>query len=813
MCLLGFNYAIAQTSFNISNQTTGDTLFTIDNNGQVGIGTTTPEFSIDVKSSTVDDFSSLRLGNLDGSRYLFIHSGNPTYYPIIRWHEGEPLRFATYTNTFTEFMRLSAEGNLGIGTTTPTTKLEVADTIFSSFGGYMFPDSTVQETAAGSGSGNGNTLDQAYDQGGAGSGAVINADAGTMEINGPDGLHVAGHIVGDGGFSLNGSGSEGGQVSLVDGDGQGGWEIDNYGSTDNESFRVFRGSGYNNIFNALVINELGDVGIGTGGPSADLHINGTDGVLFTGTYSNGTIPAEGAGTRMMWYPSKGAFRAGRVNGDEWNDSNIGSYSFASGFITRASGSISTAMGAGSRALGASATAMGDNTEASGNFSTAMGIATTASGSSSTAMGHSTIASGNYSTSIGHEIEAAGDHSFAIALSDQNGLQVTQDSTLAIMGGYVGIGTSSPLNNLHIEDVDISLQETDMLNELVTIEDLDAGLGLYSADDGNYGSIISLGEISSGTLNNKWTMYRTTSIANPANQLRFSFGSNVNYFLNPAWMTINSNGNVGIGTSNPLSKLSVGGDGNSDYTIFGESTLARGRGVYGLASGDSGIAVYGRASALGNVVNRGGYFAAAGDRGVGVFGQGATGVNGYTSSEAGVGVYGYSRNTGTTVNWGGYFRCDGENGKGVYGSAQGESGKGVEGWASGAYGKGVVGHGNVASTSYDFDATGPGINYGATSSIRWKKNITEIDNPLKKLSELRGVYFDWDEDHGGGHDVGCIAEEVGEVLPEIVVYEENGVDADGMDYSKLTPLLIEAVKAQQKIIEDLSARIKKLEIKN
>jgi archaellum component FlaC len=40
----------------------------------------------------------------------------------------------------------------------------------------------------------------------------------------------------------------------------------------------------------------------------------------------------------------------------------------------------------------------------------------------------------------------------------------------------------------------------------------------------------------------------------------------------------------------------------------------------------------------------------------------------------------------------------------------------------------------------------------------------------------------------------IAEEVGRVLPEIVDYEENGVDAVGMDYSKLTPLLVEAVKA-------------------
>lgn len=73
-----------------------------------------------------------------------------------------------------------------------------------------------------------------------------------------------------------------------------------------------------------------------------------------------------------------------------------------------------------------------------------------------------------------------------------------------------------------------------------------------------------------------------------------------------------------------------------------------------------------------------------------------------------------------------------------------------------------------------------------------------------------MYFDWDEEHGGHHDVGMIAEEVGKVLPEIVVYEENGIDADGMDYSKLTPLLVEVAKAQQKLIEELTKRIEELE---
>ena len=55
-------------------------------------------------------------------------------------------------------------------------------------------------------------------------------------------------------------------------------------------------------------------------------------------------------------------------------------------------------------------------------------------------------------------------------------------------------------------------------------------------------------------------------------------------------------------------------------------------------------------------------------------------------------------------------------------------------------------------------------------------------------------------------MGMIAEEVGEVIPEIVQYEENGTDARSMSYDRLVPLLVEAVKAQQVEIEGLRERI-------
>ncbi len=73
----------------------------------------------------------------------------------------------------------------------------------------------------------------------------------------------------------------------------------------------------------------GSVGIGVAAPGAKLHVrNGS--VLFNGTL--GTIPVEGPGARMMWYPGKKAFRAGevRVSGTEWDDVNVGELSTVTG---------------------------------------------------------------------------------------------------------------------------------------------------------------------------------------------------------------------------------------------------------------------------------------------------------------------------------------------------------------------------------------------------------------------------------------------------------------------------------------------------
>jgi len=165
------------------------------------------------------------------------------------------------------------------------------------------------------------------------------------------------------------------------------------------------------------IGRIGNVGIGTTTPVALLHTHGTGtgqgNVLFTGKYkspSPGDPPASGAGTRMMWYPDKAAFRVGYVNGPDWDKDSIGLFSVAMGYNTKAKRSYSTAMGSATTASGSYSTAMGSSTTASETSSTAMGSSTTASGPYSTAMGYYTTASGQYSTAMGLYSTASGPYS-------------------------------------------------------------------------------------------------------------------------------------------------------------------------------------------------------------------------------------------------------------------------------------------------------------------------------------------------------------------------------------------------------------------
>jgi hypothetical protein len=128
-------------------------------------------------------------------------------------------------------------------------------------------------------------------------------------------------------------------------------------------------------------------------------------------------------------------------------------------------------------------------------------------------------------------------------------------------------------------------------------------------------------------------------------------------------------------------------------------------------------------------------------------------------------------------------------------------------------------GGAAATVSDYrlvlpnSATGGGRavanRWDTYSSARFKTNIATIANPLVTLAQLRGVTFDWLPEHaplgGAVHDLGFIAEEVAAVLPDAVSTDAQG-HAEALDYSRLLPIAIEAIKQQQATITSQQAEI-------
>lgn len=102
-----------------------------------------------------------------------------------------------------------------------------------------------------------------------------------------------------------------------------------------------------------------------------------------------------------------------------------------------------------------------------------------------------------------------------------------------------------------------------------------------------------------------------------------------------------------------------------------------------------------------------------------------------------------------------------------------------------------------------------------SDSRLKNNVSSINNVLADVIKLRGVYFYWDTKQNpemvnmpADKQIGFIAQEVEEVYPELVAIGPDGYKI--IDYPKLTPLLVEAIKEQQVQISSLEQRNADLE---
>jgi hypothetical protein len=138
--------------------------------------------------------------------------------------------------------------------------------------------------------------------------------------------------------------------------------------------------------------------------------------------------------------------------------------------------------------------------------------------------------------------------------------------------------------------------------------------------------------------------------------------------------------------------------------------------------------------------------------------------------------------------------------------------------------GNVGIGTT-SPGYKLDVNGSchATCFPTSSDIRFKKKITPLENSLEKIKKLQGVKYEWNEFVNSRRDgyklnvpiIGLIAQDVEKVIPEIIdlwKLSDDCQDARSIEYPRLIPFLIEAIKEQQYQIEDLKNRLTVLENK-
>ena len=346
----------------------------------------------------------------------------------------------------------------------------------------------------------------------------------------------------------------------------------------------------------------------------------------------------------------------------------------------------------------------------GNYNTGMGSETlfnTTTGNNNTAIGYSSLyynITGNNNTAIGYGADVS-NNNITNATAIGANAKVALSNSL-ILGGLgvdavnVGIGISVPGYPLNFA--------TTLGNKI----------SLYGTSGNHYGFGVQSG-----------LLQIHSDVA--ASDIVFGYGSSTSLTEN---MRIKGNGNVGIGTNNPVKPLSF-------PALLGEKIL-----LYPGGAGEVGIGVYGNELRL------------------------------HADNPGAAVSFGTQDNFGTFTQ-AGRFQISGAYGLFVNGSI----------WANG--------------TTY-------------ASDQRFKKNITAIETPLQKLLQINGVEYEMQTNEFSknnfmkGRQIGLLAQNVEQVVPE-AVHEKDGYK--GVDYARLVPLLIEAMKEQNKKIDLQQIEINNLKI--
>ena len=357
---------------------------------------------------------------------------------------------------------------------------------------------------------------------------------------------------------------------------------------------------------------------------------------------------------------------------------------------------------------------------------------------------------------------------------QGGKWVDGDSSGDIVynGGNVGIGTATPsaplevvgnLKGQKIDSVVTSGHNIQLVNDADTSPSM-----LFSGLNHGVGLNYEIGIDHVDSNNNK---------------LVFKQISDTHALVRTS-MVIDSNGKIGIGTTSPDTNLEIK-DENPTIRLKDETSVSN----YSDIRTNDGVLLL-QADDGNNVANSKIQFDIDGSDKMTIESDGAIKLNDTASAPTTTTNKLYS--VSSVLYWGGNKILTGAAASGGSGSGAGSGGVTIEdisGLETALANKLDKPDANAESAFVDSD-------------INLKTNISPIQSPIKSLESIRGVNFEWKEkSNKSGEDQGLIAQEVEKIIPSAVKKGEDGYLK--VDYTKLVPFLLEAVK-------DLSERVKELE---
>ncbi|MCZ7554876.1 MAG: tail fiber domain-containing protein [Bacteroidia bacterium] len=348
-------------------------------------------------------------------------------------------------------------------------------------------------------------------------------------------------------------------------------------------------------------------------------------------------------------------------------------------------------------------------------------------------------------------------------------------------GRLGMGTMNPVGSIHIEGTSGSFNA---LRVYTSTPDGWSGILLNQSGAGNAARFV----INNTTSTNSCLEASTNGLgaainansSNASGKLLELMNSNTSRFLVETDGTVSMGGNLGIGTSSPYGRLDIQGTASANAIRITPWT-SNGSGIYIKQDGSGNAARFDIAmsTSTNNCLEA-------------------------TTNASAPAIWANNTNTGVTArifqaNNGSsitrfFIECGGNVGIGVDDATQDLD------VLNNARFRGVI----SSAYSAPLNLTSTGVLTMATSDMRLKTHITRLHGSLEKVMKLRGVRYNWKSDPDGDLRIGFIAQEVRDVVPEVVY--TNPVDGFlGLNYAELTAVLAEAMQEQQLLINALQKR--------